>query len=143
MVRVSIQGTQEAQRKNLKMIRALQPANGLGDAVRYATTYLHRFVVIATHVDTGALRASHRIFVYGPAEYHIEIDEKSPGFQRYTNKAGRGQKRASRNVTPPSEYGPYEHDRGGSHAFYEKPYNEKGDRAIEVGISAMVRILNS
>lgn len=126
---VSIQGLQDAQHDNLKMIRALHPSSGLGEAVRYAATDLHRYSVAITHVDTGALRASHRInySIYGleaMAEIYIEPGASNP-------RGGR-----------PAVYGVVEHSRGGDHAFYERTYSERGDRAVDAGLSILARSLN-
>lgn len=129
-MQVSIQGIQEAQRDNLAMIRALQPGSGMGEAVRGAAVELHRYSVVVTHVDTGALRASHRIRFgtgfFGGAEAEISIDEGA---------------RNPRSGTPPRVYGPAEHARGGSHAFYERTYDERGDRALEIGAALLIRSL--
>lgn len=129
-MQVSIQGLQDAQQDNAKMIRALRPSTGLGQAVRGTISDLHRYAVIVTHVDTGALRASHRMAFgesYGGAEASISIDEGA---------------RNPRTGKRTSEYGPVEHARGGAHAFYERTYEERGDRAVDVGMSALIRSLD-
>ena len=125
-----IQGLQEAQRDNLRMIRALRPSGGLAHGVRYAATDLHRYAVIKTHVDTGSLRASHMISFsenYSGAEAEISIDEgaKNPRTGQRT-----------------AEYGPVEHARAGTHAFYEITVEERGDRAMEIGMTAIARSLD-
>lgn len=128
---ISVQGLQDAQQDNLKMIRALRPSTGLGQAVRGAISDLHRYAVMITHVDTGTLRASHRIAFgesYGGAEASISIDENAVN---------------PRTGQHAVEYGPVEHARwGGGHAFYGRTYEERGDRAVDVGMSALIRSLD-
>lgn len=128
---VGIHGLQDAQRDNLRMIAALRPSTGIGEAVRVSSTDLHRYTLIVTHVDTGALRASHRIEYnegYGGAEARISIDV-----------AGRNPRTGQRT----SVYGAFEHARGGSHAFYERTYSERGDRAMEIGMLMLARRLTT
>ena len=119
---MTITGIQEAQRANLEMIAALRPGGALGRAVVYATTAAHRYAVAITHGDTGSLRASHRVEVSG-LRGRIYID---PGSVNPRS----GQK--------PVVYGPYEHARGGSHAFYQRVIDEKGQ---EIGNRAMAMIV--
>lgn len=111
-----IKGLQEAQQANLKIIAAVKPSGGLGRAVLYAATEAHRYAVSITHVDTGALKASHRIEKIGAASYRIFIDP-----------AGKNPRTGSRT----SVYGPAEHNRGGEHAFYERTLAER-DKEIAV-----------
>jgi len=121
-VSLTITGIQEAQRANLEAVAALRPSGAFGRAVIYAATAAHRYAVAITHVDTGALRASHRIEVQG-LRGRIYID---PGSANPRS----GQK--------PVVYGPYEHARGGSHAFYQRVVDEKGG---EIGNRAMQMIV--
>src|SRR5574341_1622852 len=111
-VRATITGIQEAQAANLRLIAAARPEGGLGRAVQYAATAVHRYAVMITHVITGALRASHRIRLAGAARAEIYLDPTA------TNP---------RTGERTAEYGPAEHARGGSHAFYERPVSEQGD----------------
>lgn len=138
---ISIKGVQEAQRDNLRMIRALEPDSALDKGAEVAALYMHRRAVVETHVDTGALRASHRVYKDAAAEYRISIDENSVGFKR-TFSGGHARRAVSFLKTPPSEYGVYEHARGGSHAFYEIAYDEFGDIALEMAYSTIVRGLD-
>lgn len=109
--RFSIRGLQEAQAANLKMIAAVHPSGGLDAAVRLVATQAHRSSVYYTHVDTGALRASHRITREGAARYRVHIDPAA------TNP---------RSGARTSVYGPAEHERGTAHAFYRKTYERDG-----------------
>ena len=60
-VRLSITGLQEAQAANNRAIAAVRPSGGLGRAVQYGTVSAHRYALGYTHVDTGALKSSHRM----------------------------------------------------------------------------------
>lgn len=42
----------------------------------------------------------------------------------------------------PREYGVYEHNRGGSHAFYERTYKERMPQLANQGVKAMMRTLD-
>jgi len=111
-VSITIRGIQEAQRANLKAIAALSPDGSFGEAIRYGTLAAHRYSVAITHVITGALRASHRVAIKQRGlRGVISID---PSSVRPKSKAR------------PFIYGPYEHARGGSHAFYERVVRERG-----------------
>lgn len=104
---ISIRDIQRAQAAMLKAANAVKPRNGLAAAVKAGTITAHRYVVYITHVDTGALRAAHKMTFRG-ASGEIAID---PSARRSDGRR-------------PAEYGPYEHRRGGSHAFYERTIAE-------------------
>ena len=107
------------------MIRALQPNTGLGRAVQVTAIDLQRYVVGITHVDTGTLRAAHRIEMQmsgSAAQATIYVDP--------TAVNPRSNRRAE-------EYSVAEHARGEAHAFYERTYNERGDRAVVMGFLAL------
>ena len=116
-VRLTITGLQEAQAANNKLIAALKPGDAFGRAIRYATTAAHRYAVALTHVDTGALRASHR----------MAIEENFLRGKVYIDPSGRNPRSSVRTA----EYGPAEHARGGEHAFYERVLSEYGDTIAE------------
>lgn len=121
-MRMDIQGIQEAQRQNAEWMAALRPSGGFGEAIRYGTTAAHRYAVSVTHVDTGALRASHRMGIYeGGREGRVDID------------GGAANPRGQR----PARYGVYEHNRGGEHAFYGRTVKEAGPNIVD----EMVRIV--
>lgn len=123
-MQVTIQGLQDAQRDNLKMIRALTPFSGFGDAIRVVATEVQRYAIMITHVDTGALRASHRIQWNGGLEAEVSLAESAVN---------------PRTGERTSEYGVYEHERAGTHAFYERTYEERGERALEIGAVTLMR----
>lgn len=123
----TIQGLQEAQQGNLKLIAAMQPNGGLDEAVRVGTIAAHRYAVTETHVDTGALKASHRMkfdrSLFGQATGTVFIDPSA---------------RNPRSKTLTSQYGVAEHDRGGEHAFYENTINRYGNRIADQSIAALM-----
>jgi|DewCreStandDraft_4_1066084.scaffolds.fasta_scaffold97844_3 hypothetical protein len=120
----SIQGLQEAQHANLRRINAMKPGGALGRAVQYTTVSAHRYAVSITHVwryKGGGLRASHRMKVSGlRGEIYIDPTAVNP----------RGQK--------PSVYGPAEHARGGTHAFYARTQREYGLSSARAGAYGLV-----
>ena len=59
-LKFGIEGIQEAQAACNRALAAVQPKGALGEAVRWGIAEAHRYAVVITHVDTGALRASHR-----------------------------------------------------------------------------------
>jgi len=113
-VKLTITGLQEAQEANLRMIAAVKPKDSrLSEAVRYGAVEAQRYAESITHVwkyRGGALKASHRIAWDGGLTATISIDEKAVN--------PRGQR--------PAIYGPYEHRRGGQHAFYQRTAEERG-----------------
>lgn len=113
-IKAHIAGIQRMQDANAKRMALLQPRSGLGRAIRDATTKLHRYAVSITHVDTGTLRAAHRMDYSesgGIARGRIFIDP---------NAVNPKSKRKA------SLYGPFEEARGGSHAFYGRTISERG-----------------
>lgn len=113
MADLTIKGIQEAQRWNLRAIAALKPGGMMGRAVQYALVDLQRYAVTITHVDTGSLRASHRMAYsegFGLYLGRIFIDPNSIN---------------PRSRMRPADYGAAEEARGGSHAFYERTIRER------------------
>lgn len=119
---LSIEGIQEVQARNLKRIAAMQPSGAAGEAVRDAIVALHRYAVAITHVGKyqrngttvggGSLRAAHRMELEGlSGMVYIDPSAKNP-----------------RSKTKPVEYGVYENERGGEHAFYDRTINEEGPK---------------
>lgn len=116
-MRISIRGIQQAQAANNQMIAAIKPGGALGRAVQHGTAAAHRYAVVVTHVDTGALRASHRMALevgHTAAHGRVYIDPQS------VNPHGQ----------LPSVYGVEEHGRGGEHAFYERTVEERGQQIL-------------
>jgi hypothetical protein len=114
-------GIQEAQAAMLRGVAALKPGGAFGNMIREVTTRAHRYAASITHVDTGALRASHTAEVSG---LHGVI-YIAPGATR--SDGGR-----------PAEYGLIEHARGGAHAFYERTA-AVGQRIVQESQSALTQ----
>lgn len=124
-VPLTIKGLQEAQQANQRRLAELKPSGALGRAVQYATATLQRHAIGITHVDTGSLRASHRMRLEaGGLRGVIYIDPSAVNPRS-------GQKT--------SIYGPVEHARGGSHAFYARTVAEAGPQ-VEKQAGNMVRV---
>jgi hypothetical protein len=112
---LTIRGVQEAQRDNIQDIAELKPSGAMGRMIQQVSEELHRYTVSITHVITGALRASHRMeLTNGGLRGRIFIDESS-------TRPGGGR---------PAEYGYYENERGGSHAFYDRTIAERMEFAF-------------
>lgn len=132
MINATWSGVMQAQRTNLRQIAALRPDNTVGRAVQVGLTEAHKYTVFITHVKSGALRASHRM-LYQPfgsvARGIIYIDENTGGFE-FVNKAnGHGKRRVyNASKETPAQYGPKEHARGGTHAFYARTEAEASSR---------------
>lgn len=123
-VSASITGIQELQAWNIRAIAALKPSGAAGEAVRWGTTEAHRHTVAITHVDTGTLRAAHRMTIEerGKVRGRIFIDRSA---------------RNPRTGQRPAVYGVVEHRRGGTHAFYGHTLDEAGNR-IAKGMQRIV-----
>jgi hypothetical protein len=114
MIHWSVRGLQEAQRANLKAIHAVRPDGALDRATMYLATDAARYATAVTHRDTSTLSASHRVAKEASSRYRIHIDPRA---------------RNPRSGARASVYGPAEHNRGGSHAFYERTYQQGGQLA--------------
>jgi len=120
-VELTITGIQELQEKNIRRIAAILPTGAAGRVVQYALVELHRYAVAITHVDTGSLRASHRMKLSGlRGEIYIDPGSVNP----------RSNKR-------PIVYGGYEEARGGTHAFYRRAMAERGPMVAERGAAML------
>ena len=120
---VTIRGIQAAQRANAQLIAAVSPDGAFGRAIREATAAVHRYAVSISHVDTGAMKASHRMQIRG-LEGRVSLDQTA---------------RNPRSRVPTHEYGAHEHQRGGSHAFYERTYHEAGPGIARQAIQTVRR----
>ena len=116
MVEVTIRGIQEAQRANERIIAAMRPRGAFGRAIQVATSRVHRYAIAVSHVDTGAMRASHRMRLQlAQLMGIVSLDQSA---------------RNPRSGVPTHVYGYYEHERGGSHAFYARTVQEAGPRIV-------------
>lgn len=116
-----IQDIQDAQKAMAKYIASLKMDSAFGRALYIAAMGAQRYLVSITHVwryKGGALRASHRISIdEARRRAIISIDERAIN--------PRGQR--------PAIYGPVEHARGGSHAFYARTEQEYGREIAHTG----------
>lgn len=124
MFSIDIQGIQEAMDANVRLIESLQGGGALGRAVQFMTVAAHRYAVGITHVDTGALKSSHRMSL---------TLEGSPRGEIFLDKAAVGPNGV------PAYYGIFEHGRGGEHAFYDRVIAEAGERIMRQGQEMLVR----
>lgn len=99
---LTIRGIQEVQARNNARIAMLEPSGVFGRIIKEVTIFTHAEAVKQTHVDTGALRASHRMTVTG-VRGRVFIDPGSVN---------------PRTRERPADYGKEEIARGGSHNFY-------------------------
>lgn len=114
-IRATIQGIQEAQQANLRAVAAFGKGGAFDALLADIVRGLHRYAVGITHVDTGALRASHRMRLERRRRrgmIYIDPDAINPRGQR------------------PAVYGPVEEKRGGSHAFYRRTVDEAAGRVV-------------
>jgi hypothetical protein len=126
---VGIKGIQEMMAANQAIIAALSPKGVLAEEIRALTVGLHRYAVAITHVwhdRGGGLRASHRMDVTdGAGEIFIDPSTVNPRGQR------------------PVEYGPFEHNLGGTHAFYQRTVDERGQELVEASFHRIGKILTA
>lgn len=118
---VSIQGIQQTQAQLNRLAANNQPNSVVGAAVEGATQAAHRYAIYVTHVETGALKGAHTYTVHGArGEVYIRPDAVRSDGRR------------------PAQYGPFEHARGGTHAFYARTVSE-GASSIQAAAEAAVR----
>lgn len=125
----TIQGLQEAQRGMARTIATMKPGSDFDEAIRFGTMAGFQYAVSITHVDTGALRASHRMKLERGSKGIIYID---PNAVRPATGTMAGRAR-------PSQYGPVENARGGEHAFYARVPKERGPTIAREAAAAMIR----
>lgn len=112
-----IYGMQRAQADNQQMLMASKPEGEFGEAVDFAVKHALAYAIRVTHVDRGWLKASHR--------------GRRAGLKGMVYIAPQG------GEDDPAEYGPYEHARGGSHAFYDRTIEEAGDQIAKGALKIM------
>lgn len=102
-IKATIAGVQAVQTSLVKAAALTEPDGPAAQITKYVTVGLHRYAVAYTHVDTGTLRASQSLRVEGLRGVVYVGDGVNP---RTKQKA--------------SYYAPFEHARGGEHAFYDR-----------------------
>lgn len=125
--RLTIKGLQQAQQANLKAITALSPDGGVSRVLQKMTAEVHSAAVKVTHVDTGALRASHR----------IDLKRKATSGRIHISPTAKN-RRTGELV---SRYAKAEHDRGGDHAFYDIVESRYAPAIIRAGMRLLQREL--
>lgn len=134
MIHITVLGLQELQAANAKLMEAVSPQGGLGEAVKQATLLLHRYAVRITHRVTGTLAASHMMdFASGGVQTYwrgIRFKSMATGVI-YINPMAINPVSGEK----PENYGPVEHARGGSHAFYARTLQEAGPVAGNLAVA--------
>lgn len=102
-MKLEIKDLQKAQQNNQRRIAALRPSSALGRGVQFMGLEGLRVAISVTHVDSGALKAAHR----------LELDLDVPRAQIDIDPGA-----TAPDGDRPAEYGPFEQARGGDHAFY-------------------------
>lgn len=105
-----IRGMREVRQMIVQAEKGVSPRN-LREAVGQAGLEAQTYARSTSHVDTGLLRASHALLLAGRGG--------SPRAEVYISAASRA-----------AVYGPIEHDRGGSHAFYDRVVSERGEAIL-------------
>lgn len=108
----SIKGLQEARAAVLKTIEA---AKSVSEAVRFATLAADRYAVGITPVDTGSWRAAQRPEING-LHGRVSLDPNA-----VNPKSG----------SRPAVYAAVWDERGGRYAVYARTVNEAGQRIVD------------
>jgi hypothetical protein len=128
---IEIRNIADLQRRYLALLRDFK-ANGLvGRTVKRVLVATHRTAVNVTHVDTGALRGSHIAVLSELANMVTGTVSINPATKN------------PRHGDRPFEYGIEEHDRGGSHSFYEIAFNRTTIPAAVQAIEKLTRAVDS
>lgn len=107
---------------------AIGARGGGGDAVRWMAEVARDYAARITHIDTGALSSSHVI---------DDSKLRSFGLARiYIGAVANPKSRVTTDV-----YGPFEHGRGGDHAFYDRTVQERGQFIESGGVERATRSL--
>lgn len=122
---VGIYGIDAVDRALKDAAKAANKAGPLGEVVFAAAQHAAAYATEISHVWTGALQESH------------SIDQAGGRAVVYPNPAVIN----PISLKSPAEYGPYEHARGGSHAFYARTINERGTDIAQGAIAALLRYL--
>lgn len=120
---ITIQGMQEAQAANLKIIAALSPKGAVGIATQEMTIRAFRWVVTMTHVKSGALKSSRR----------MDVQELKGIIYTESGRNPKGQN--------PRGYDVPEQARGGSHQTYVNFMANQAHIIGRLGVVTMLRNL--
>ena len=106
-----IKGKDEVQAALAEAAKVASQGGDLQQAVGIASRRARTYAVEFSHVWTGALKASHTIVQSGT---HAEIYPSPAVINPRTKRS-------------PAEYGPFEHRKGGDHAFYARTMAKSDD----------------
>jgi hypothetical protein len=120
-----IYGIESVERALKAAQEAAREAGELGRAVHVAAQHASAYAIQISHVWTGALQESHSINQKGARA----VIYPNPGVINPIS------------LTSPAEYGPYEHARGGDHAFYARTVREDGQAAADAALAYLRRSL--
>jgi hypothetical protein len=118
---VTVQGYEEIQAAQRKLLEALKPSGALGKAVLYGTVQMQRGTMSRAHRDTGTYAASQTADVQGLAGRVYTAGNANPR----TGEAA-------------SAYGPYEEARGGGHAAYGTTFKSDAPGVIGDAIKIII-----
>ncbi len=132
-IQFRLDGLERLQAANRKLLDGINPKLGLYEGVKVATQILHNYAILITHVQTGTLARAHIVdYAAGGVQTFrvgFPIVDKAIG-RIYINPAARNPVTGKM----PAEYGPLEHRKGGTHAFYRRTVDERGAYAGGVAI---------
>ena len=120
-----IEGLQQAQANNRNRILAIQPGGVVDEEIKRLVIGSNRYAMYVTHVDTGALRASHRMYLR-PMEGEVSVS-----MDTYNPRSGRAV----------HVYAEFEHARGGSHAFYARTVAEYTKPELERSKQRIAKVI--
>lgn len=106
------------------------------DAMTTILEHMRDYAARITHVDTGMLQDSHR----------VEYDSHRMRGRLYIDPLALAITRTGRLRFPllfVAEYAKWEHDRGGSHAFYDRTMKQAAPEAAALGIKSIVSYLDT
>ena len=121
-VTMTIDGLRKAQDVNKRRIVKMRP-KGLSRVIQIATLELHRLATIATPVDTGSWRASHRIKLE-PTRGIVFVDPTA-----LNSRTG------GRVIDYASEY----ENAGGRYAVYKNTAQQHGSRVLQAAARAAAK----
>jgi hypothetical protein len=118
---VIVQGYEQIQAANRKLLQAMLPSGALGKAVLYGTQQMQKGTTARAHVDTGTYKASQTADVHGLIGRVYTASNRNP-------KSG----------AAASAYGPYEEARGGSHAAYATTFSQDAPGVMVEAIKLVI-----
>lgn len=116
---ILIDGWNEAQLANQRLVAAVKPTGYLGRGVKAMTLEAQRQAINVTHVDTSALKHSHRVQFKNTKSDAVGVVYVGAVTNPKTGETT-------------SNYGIIEHQRGGEHAFYQIVVTDRLDDLLRV-----------